>query len=123
MGFKKEQIKRVERRVAAQLTGNVPKTTCPRCEFTYSRYQRVRIKDREYSGAPDVEHDWASVLVRALQSPPGYDKISGDLVRARYVAKDGQLPMVIYHKYAAPHRDDVVAMRLADFTDWFGDVL
>ncbi len=44
------------------------------------------------------------------------------LAQARRNAGPGQLSLVVWHTQGERHDDDVVMLRLADFTLWFGDV-
>ncbi|MBC7265165.1 MAG: hypothetical protein H5T64_12535 [Chloroflexi bacterium] len=70
---------------------------------------------------PDVVSDWLSVEVKAWRSFPKW--LTGALEQARHGCTDGtKLPIVILHEKGRHHVDDIVALRLKDFVDWFGEI-
>lgn len=82
--------------------------------------QRVPITGRARGDTPDVRHDWLAVEVKHRQSIPAW--LTTALTQARAAVRGDQLPVAIIHRHGARHSEDIVCMRLADFTAWFGSV-
>lgn len=68
----------------------------------------------------DVMSDWLSAEVKHRRRLPEWLKAA--LGQAANGA-EGRLPIAILHESGQRHADDLVLMRLADFEDWFGEVL
>ncbi len=115
--------KRAERRIARVLAGKRPTTQCPECGHEYQRYARVPVPGRQRGATPDVEHDWASVEIKAFKNPPGWNFLVNAMEQAEEAAKYGELPIVVVHKTACKHFSDLVVIRLPNFVDWFGNIL
>lgn len=79
---------------------------------------RVPVSGRARGDAPDVRHDWLSIECKHRKEVPAW--LQTALVQARAAARGDQLPVAIIHQQGCKHNDDLVALRLADFVDWFG---
>jgi hypothetical protein len=95
--------KRTERQVAARLGG-----------------KRVPVTGRARGDVPDVAHEWLAIEVKHRRRLPLW--LLAAMVQARASAETGQLPVVVLHQHGQRHDSDLVVMRLADFTTWFGDL-
>ncbi len=82
--------------------------------------ERVPVSGRQRGDQPDVRHDWLSVEVKHRQTVPQW--LLGSLTQARAAVRGDQLPVAIIHRHGARHSEDIVCLRLADFTAWFGPV-
>ncbi len=82
--------------------------------------ERVPVSGRQRGDQPDVRHDCLSVEVKHRQSVPAWLTVA--LTQARAAVRGDQLPVAIIHRHGAPHAEDIVCMRLANFTAWFGPV-
>ena len=115
--------KKVERRVAKIMAGKRPMFLCPHCNTESPRYTRVPIPGRQRGATPDMEHDWCSLEMKALQNPPGYNKCHEAVDQAKASAHYGELPLAIFHKKGTAHGRDLVFTTLDEFTEWFGWIL
>jgi len=76
-------------------------------------------------GGADVDAGWLSVEVKHRASIPAW--LVGAMEQAERnagVDADGvtrQLPIVVIHQHGGRHVDDLVVLRLGDFTEWFGE--
>lgn len=68
----------------------------------------------------DVVNDWLSVEVKHRRVLPDWLK---DALGQAANGAEGRLPIVVLHESGQRHADDLVLMRLADFEDWFSEVL
>lgn len=91
--------KRTERSIAARLYG-----------------QRVGNSGRN---TEDVAHAWLSVEVKHRKSLPAW--LVDAVAQACRNAEAAKLPIAVLHEHGQRHDNDLVIMRLADFTAWFGD--
>jgi len=82
--------------------------------------ERVPVSGRQRGDQPDVRHDWLSVEVKHRQSIPAW--LTTALMQARAAVRGDQLPVAIIHRHGGRHSEDIVCLRLADFTAWFGPV-
>ncbi len=82
--------------------------------------ERVPVSGRQRGDQPDVRHDWLSMEVKHRQSIPAW--LTTALSQARAAMRGDQLPVAIIHRHGARHSEDIVVLRLADFTAWFGPV-
>jgi hypothetical protein len=67
-----------------------------------------------------VQHEWLSVECKHRKSLLLW--IADGMAQAVAAAKPDQLPIVVLHQARTPHGDDVVMVKLRDFTAWFGEV-
>ena len=93
--------KRTEREVATVLGG-----------------QRVPVSGRARGDQPDIRHPWLSVECKSCQSIPIW--LREAMAQAKAAAMPNQLPIVVLHEVGQRHGEDIVLLRLADFTAWFG---
>ncbi len=70
------------------------------------------------SGKRDVDGEWLCAEVKEKQTPVGY--LIEAVKQAARLAKEGQLPIAVFHFLGQNHDNDLVVMRLADFREWFG---
>lgn len=96
--------KAVEREIARRLGG-----------------ERVPITGRVRGSAPDIAHERWAVEVKHRKALPAWLWEAVD--QAVRAARDDQLPVVILHQHGCWHDNDLVVIRLRDFTEWFGDIL
>jgi len=82
--------------------------------------ERVPVSGRQRGDQPDVRHDWLSVEVKHRQIIPAW--LTTALTQAHAAVRGDQLPVAIIHRHGARHSEDIVCLRLADFTAWFGPV-
>jgi hypothetical protein len=90
--------KRTEREVARRLGG-----------------QRVGPSGRS---GPDVVSDWLQAEVKTRHRLPAWLKAA--LQQAQTGCPEYRLPLVVLHESGQHHAGDIVCLRLADFTAWFG---
>jgi len=77
--------------------------------------QRIPITGR---AEIDIDHPWLAIEVKARHRLPQW------IEKAMLHAETGpphKLPIVVLHEEGRDHRNDLVMMRLGDFTAWFGD--
>ena len=67
----------------------------------------------------DVVSDWLSVEVKTRKTLPAW--LLSAIEQAAKNNDDGRLPVVVLHQVGQRHDSDIVAMRLSDFEEWFGD--
>lgn len=97
--MKRGSWKRVERRIAARMGG-----------------KRIPVTGRR---GPDVAHPWLAIEVKSRGDMPGY---LWDWLKQAELGGDGsKLPVVVLHRNGKHAADDLIAMRLGDFEEWFGD--
>jgi len=65
----------------------------------------------------DVVNDWLTIEVKSRKALPAWLL---DAVNQAAQASDGRLPIVVLHQVGKHHNNDIVAMRLSDFEQWFG---
>lgn len=94
--------KATERRIAAALGGH-----------------RVPVTGRARGATPDIAHSWLCPEVKHRAALPGWLKEA--MEQARAAAAPGQLAVAVLHEHGQAGAGDLVVMRLADFTAWFGD--
>ena len=101
------QWKAVERTIAERLGG-----------------RRVPVTGRQRGDAPDIDHPWLSIEVKHRKKLPAwlFDAMA-QAVASRTYGSDGEdkLPVVVLHENGKHHDNDLVMMRLYDFSFWFGD--
>ena len=68
----------------------------------------------------DVVTGWLSVEVKHRRRLPAWLK---DAQRQAQSGAGERLPIVVLHEAGQRHSDDLVVLRLADFQDWFGEVI
>ncbi len=93
--------KRTERKIAAQLGG-----------------QRVPVTGRARGDAPDIRHAWLSIEAKHRAKLPEW--LHDAMRQAEASQQAAQLPIVVLHESGQRHGQDLVVLRLADFTAWFG---
>ena len=76
------------------------------------------ITGRQRGDTPDVAHPWLSVEVKHRKSLPVW--LLDAMDQARAAARSDQLPCAILHEAGRRHDDNLVLVRLGDFTAWFG---
>lgn len=79
---------------------------------------RVPVTGRQRGDAPDIRHRWLSPEVKSYAVRP--PSIHDALAQARASARNGQLPIAIFHRRGDAYRDAVVLLSLGDFLEWFG---
>ncbi len=82
--------------------------------------ERVPVSGRQRGDQPDIAHPWLSIECKHRQSVPQW--LQEALKQARAAVRGDQLPVAIIHRHGGRHADDLVVLRLADFTAWFGPV-
>lgn len=91
--------KEAERRVARKLGG-------------------VRTGNRGIASA-DVTSEWLSIEVKYRAKLPAW--LERAMAQAENAASEGQLPLVVLHRKGQRSDNDLVVLRLGDFTEWFGE--
>lgn len=79
--------------------------------------RRVPVTGRARGDVPDVAHRWLSIEVKSRESLPKW--LLEAMSQARAAAGISQLPIVVLHEVGTRHANDLVVLRLADFTAWF----
>ncbi|HHX43153.1 MAG TPA: hypothetical protein GX714_04090 [Chloroflexi bacterium] len=67
---------------------------------------------------PDVIGNWLQVEVKTRRKLPEW--IQAALQQAQTGCPEHRLPLAVLHQAGQRHDDDIVCLRLADFTAWFG---
>jgi hypothetical protein len=65
-----------------------------------------------------VQHPWLSIECKHRKAIPLW--IADGMAQAVASARDGQLPVVIVHEGGQRHGNDIVMVKLRDWTEWFG---
>lgn len=75
---------------------------------------RVPVTGRARGDVADVAHPRFAVEVKHRASLPRW--LLAAVAQARAAARDGQRPLVVLHQAGARYDDDLVVLRLADWT-------
>jgi len=97
----RKQFKDTERRIAELLGGT-----------------RVPINGRARGSAPDIESSWLSPEVKSYDKNP--PSIHNAMAQAKASARDGKLPIAVFHKNGTRYTEALVILTLADFLENFG---
>lgn len=80
---------------------------------------RVPVTGRSRGSAPDVDHPWLSLEVKAWERLP--ERVADALRQAEAANLTGaKLPAAIIVANGAQLRSAMVVLRLSDFMEWFG---
>jgi len=66
----------------------------------------------------DVVNDWLTIEVKTRKALPAW--LLDAVNQAAQASSDGRLAIVVLHQVGKHHNNDIVAMRLSDFEQWFG---
>ena len=80
--------------------------------------ERVPVTGRQRGDVPDVKHAWLSIECKHRKALPAW--LYEALDQARAAAWGEQLPIAVLHQSGERHSEDVVALRLSAFIEWFG---
>ena len=81
------------------------------------RFGGVRNSNRG-EGAEDVDPGWADIECKERAKLPAW--LERAMAQAENAASEGQLPLVVLHRKGQRSDNDLVVLRLGDFTQWFG---
>ena len=90
--------KKSERRIAALLGG-----------------RRVPVSGRGRGDVPDIDHASLAIEVKSRKTMPRW--LQDALEQAEASAKDGQLPVAIFHQRGQRYEDSLVVMRLHSLSE------
>jgi hypothetical protein len=92
--------KSCERKVAALLGG-----------------RRVPVSGRGRGDAPDILHERLSIEVKSRKTVPAW--LEEAMRQAEASAKNGQLPVAVFHQDSRRYGDCLVVLRLKDFAEYY----
>jgi len=81
--------------------------------------RRVPVTGRSRGDAPDVEHHWLCIEVKAWENLP--ERVHDALHQAEACAVGDKLPIAVIVANGMATRDGMVVMRVKDFQSWFGN--
>jgi hypothetical protein len=90
--------KACERKVAALLGG-----------------KRVPVSGRTRGDSPDVRHEHLSIEVKSRRRLPAW--IEDAMKQAEACAKEGQLPIAVFHQDGKKYREALVVVRLSELAN------
>lgn len=77
--------------------------------------KRVPVPGRTRGDSPDIRHESLSIEVKSRRRLPAW--IEDAMKQAEACAKEGQLPIAVFHQDGTKYRDALVVIRLSEFTN------